>query len=301
MAARLKLIWSALRLMGQAVPSSLGNWLKRNPSLGVGLGLIVLLLLFASAGRLFVDVDDARPLSAPTGEPPSWSHLFGTDDQGRDLLAAMVAGVPLTLWVGVLAGCVAVGVGVLLGVLAGYAGGRTDAIVTGVTDTLLAVPSLLVLVTVASSVSETITVNLMALIVASLAWMRPTRAIRSQVLSMRELPYVQIAKLNGMGALGIAAREIVPNLLPYIAASFVSAVSAAVLAAIGLETLGLGPQGVPTIGMTIHRALVFSAMIRGMWWWWCAPIAFLVTLFVALYLVSTGLDGWANPRLRRTA
>ena len=238
-----------------------------------------------------MDVDDARPLSAPTGVAPSWSHPFGTDDQGRDLLAAMVAGVPLTLWVGVLAGCVAVGVGVLLGVVAGYAGGRTDAVIIGVTDTFLTVPGLVVLVSVASSVSEEISVNLMALIIASLAWMRPARAIRSQVLSMRERAYVQIAKLNGMRDVEIAAREIVPNLLPYIAASFVSAVSAAVIAAIGLETLG----------MTIHRALVFGAMIRGMWWWWCAPIAFLVALFLALYLVSVGLDRRASPGLRNSA
>jgi peptide/nickel transport system permease protein len=261
-------------------------------------GVLVLLLLFVSVGRLVVDVDHARPLSAPASVAPSWSHPFGTDDQGRDLLAAMVAGVPLTLWIGVLAGCVAVGVGVLLGVLAGYAGGRTDTIVTSVTDTLLTVPGLVVLVTVASSLSEEISVNLMALIIASLAWMRPARAIRSQVLSMRERAYVQTAKLNGMGNAEIAAREIVPNLLPYIAARFVSAVSAAVLAAIGLETLGLGAQNEPRVGMTIHRALVFGAMIRGMWWWWCAPVGFLVALFLALYLVSVGLDGRASPGLR---
>ena len=93
----------------------------------------------------------------------------------------------------------------------------------------------------ATSLRTAVTVDMMALVVASLAWMLPTRTIRSQVLSMRERAYVQVARLSGMRDLEIIARELLPNLLPYLAASFVSAVGAAVLASIGLEALGLGP------------------------------------------------------------
>lgn len=273
--------------------------LRKYPSLAAGTSLVLLVLFFGVVGRLFVDVERARPLSAPPGRPPSWEHPFGTDDQGRDLLAAMVVGVPLTLRIGFLAGAVGLGVGAVLGLAGGYLGGKVDAVIRTVVDTLLTVPGLVVLVTVASSIKETIGVNTMALVVASLAWMRPARTIRAQVLSMRERAYVQMAKLNGMRAPEIILRELVPNLLPYLAASFAGAVASAVVASVGLAALGLGPQNEPTLGMTIHWAFLFNSIIRGMWWWWGIPIAFLVVLFLGLLLISAGLDVLANPRLRR--
>lgn len=276
-------------------------YLRGNPRLAAGLGMGLFLLLFALVGSLFVDAESARPLSAVPREAPSREHLFGTDDQGRDLLAAMVVGVPLTLRIGFLAGGVGLGIGIVLGLLAGYLGGKVDALIRGTVDTLLTVPSLLVLVTIASSIREAMSVNIMALVVASLAWVRPTRAIRAQVLSMRERAYVQMAKLNGMSTLDIIWKELFPNLLPYLAACFVNAVSSAVLASIGLAALGLGPQNEPTVGMTIYRAFVFNSLVRGMWWWWGVPIAFLILLFVGLFLISAGLDELANPRLRKAA
>jgi peptide/nickel transport system permease protein len=140
----------------------------------------------------------------------------------------------------------------------------------------------------------------MALIVASLAWMWPTRTIRSQVLSLRERGYVQLAKISGMSTPEIIFFELMPNLLPYLAGSFVGAVGSAVLASIGLEALGLGPQNEPTMGMTIYWAISFNALIRGLWWWWLTPIVLLVLLFVGLMFISIGLDEVANPRRRRS-
>jgi peptide/nickel transport system permease protein len=138
----------------------------------------------------------------------------------------------------------------------------------------------------------------MALVVSALAWMWPTRTIRAQVLSMRERGYVQMARLNGLNTAEIIAGELFPNLLPYLAASFVSAVSSAILATVYLEALGLGPQNEPTLGMTLYWAISFSALINGRWWWWAIPTGFLVLLFVAQYLVAAGLDRVANPQQR---
>ncbi|MBT6146973.1 MAG: ABC transporter permease, partial [Gemmatimonadetes bacterium] len=230
---------------------------------------------------------------------PSAQHPFGTDDAGRDLLAVMVVGVPLTLRIGFVAGSVGLSIGAILGLLAGFVGGRTDGFIRGIVDTLLTVPGLLVLISVASSIREEISVEIMALVVASLSWMWPTRTIRAQVLSLRERAFVQMARLNGQGTLEIIVREVLPNLLPYLAASFALAVSSAILATISLEALGLGPQNEPTVGMTIYWAITFSALLRGMWWWWAIPIAFLILLFVGLLLVAAGLDNLANPKSRR--
>jgi peptide/nickel transport system permease protein len=90
-----------------------------------------------------------------------------------------------------------------------------------------------------------------------------------------------------------------PNLLPYLAAALVGAVTAAILASIGLEALGLGPIESPTIGMTIYWVIYYSALLHGMWWWFGPPIAIIVILFLGLFGLSAGLDEIANPRLRR--
>ncbi|NKB66487.1 MAG: ABC transporter permease subunit [Candidatus Latescibacteria bacterium] len=274
-------------------------YFRESPMLSVGLGMLLFLLLFSALGRLFIDADMAQPLSAMPRQAPSLEYPFGTDDSGRNLLAVMVVGVPLTLQVGFIAGGVGLGVGTLLGFLSGYLGGKLDVAVRGVVDTLLTVPGLVVLISIASTIREEISISIMALVVASLAWMWPTRTIRSQVLTMRERAYVQMAKLNGMNTMEIIWKELFPNLLPYLAANFAGAVSAAVLATIGLEALGLGPQNEPTVGMTLYWAITFSSLIRGMWWWWAIPILFIILLFVGLILIAAGLDELANPKQRK--
>jgi peptide/nickel transport system permease protein len=278
---------------------SLAAYCRRNPQLLVGAGLILFLVLFGLAGRVFVNVGDAVATSALPSQPPSRGHLLGTDSQGRDLLAVMVVGIPLTLWVGLIAGAVGVGVGVVLALVAGFRGGAVDAVIRTVVDSLLTVPGLLVLVVITASIKGVISINVMALVIASLAWPHPTRTVRAQVLTLRERSYLHVARFSGMHPLEVVFRELLPNLLPYIAASFVGAVAAAVLATVGLEALGLGPQNESDLGMTIHWAIYYAALIRGMWWWWLPPIVAVVLLFLGLYLMSAGLDEFANPRRRR--
>jgi len=279
------------------VPAYLG----RNPNLTAGAILLLILLLICLVGPLLVNVDRARATSVVPDQAPTREFPLGTDDQGRDLAAVLVAGLPLTLRIGFIAGGVGLSVGILLGLLAGYRGGILDVVVRMVVDTLLTVPGLLVLIIIADSIKGVISINSMALIVASLAWMQPTRTIRSQVLTLRERAYIQVARLSGVSTLALIVRELLPNLLPYIAASFVGAVASAVLATIGLEALGLGPQDAPDIGMTIYWAITFNALLRGLWWWWLTPIIAVMVLFIGLFLVSAGLDEIANPRLRRAA
>lgn len=278
----------------------ISTFAHRHPQLSTGLVVLFLVVAFGPVGSLFVDTDLSRVGSALADRSPSMDHPLGTDAAGRDLLAVMVAGTPLTLRVGFIAGAVGLGLGILLGFVAGYFGGLIDTLIRGTADVLLTIPGLLFLVVVATSLQTEVTVDMMALVVASLAWMVPTRTIRSQVLTMRERGYVQVARLSGMGGLEIIARELLPNLLPYLAASFVSAVGAAVLASIGLEALGLGPQNEPTLGMTIYWALYYTSLLRGAWWWWAPPIVMIVLIFAGLFLVSMGLDRIANPRLWRS-
>jgi peptide/nickel transport system permease protein len=275
------------------------RYVRRNLSLVVGIVLLGLLALFVGIGHLVVDTNKSRPLSAPAIRPPSADHPFGTDRQGRDLLATMVAGTPLTLRIGFIAGFLGVGIGSILGFVSAYYRGAVDSIIRGIVDIGLTVPGLLVLIIIAVSLRKGLTVDQMALIVASLAWLSPARTVRAQVLSMRERGYVEVARLSGMSGPEIIVKELMPNLLPYLAATLVNAVSAAILASIGLEVLGLGPIDSPTLGMTLYWVNFNAALINGWWWWWTAPIAIILVVFLGLFFLTVGLDEIANPRLRR--
>jgi peptide/nickel transport system permease protein len=274
---------------------------QRNLSLVVGIVLLLALVLFVALGHVFVDTSKARPLSAPALQPPSLEYPFGTDRQGRDLLATMVAGTPLTLRIGFIAGFLGVGIGSILAFVAAYYRGALDAVIRGIADIGLTVPGLLVLIIIAVSIKETLTVNQMAVIVASLAWLNPTRTIRAQVLTLRERSYVEVARLSGMSGPEIIVKELMPNLLPYLGATLVNAVSNAILASIGLEVLGLGPIESPTLGMTLYWVNYNAALINGWWWWWTAPIVIILVVFLGLFFLTVGLDEIANPRLRRAA
>jgi peptide/nickel transport system permease protein len=278
---------------------AVARYLRRNPPLVVGSTLLLILVMFVVVGSAMVDPRRSRPLSARPIQPPSWSLPLGTDKQGRDLLAVMVAGTPLTLRIGLIAGLVGVTVGALVAFCAAYYGGVTDTIIRGTIDVGLTVPGLLVLIGIAMSLRTALSVDQMALIVASLAWLLPARTIRSQVLTLRERSYIQLAQLSGMSGPEIIVRELLPNLLPYLAASLIAAISAAILSSIGLEVLGLGPVEAPTLGMTLYWVNFNAALLNGWWWWWLPPIVVIGILFIGLFLVTVGLDEIANPRRRR--
>lgn len=274
-----------------------GAAMASEPMLASGLLLLLLVGLFAMLGPLVINTELAQIGAAPPRQRPGAEHWLGTDVQGRDIFAALVLATPQTLKIGLFAGVMGLGLGCILGLLAGYFGGWTDTVVRTLADVVMTIPGIAVLVLVATNV-RSMTVALMAVIVAGLAWMYPTRTIRAQTLSMRERPYVDIARLNGMGGLQLVFTEIFPNLLPYIAASFVTAVSSAMLATIGLEALGLGPQNEFTLGMMIFWAQYYGAILRNLWWWWLPPVAMMALIFIALLLTSTGMDRLVNRRLR---
>jgi peptide/nickel transport system permease protein len=155
----------------------------------------------------------------------------------------------------------------------------------------------MVLIAIAAYVKMTDTTT-MALILALFAWPGPTRLIRSQVLTLRERGYVRMALLSNVPPLEIMLVEMAPNMLPWLAASLTAGISGAILAATGLEALGLGPTRVPSLGMIINYALTSSALVRGMVWWWLPPIIALIVIFTGFFLMTIGLDEIANPRMR---
>ncbi len=275
------------------------DYLKRNPALGIGVSLFVILLLFATVGRLFIDPNDAYAQTTSINQPPSREHLFGTEAQGRDLFTMMVVGTGKTLIIGAIAGAIGLGFGVVLGFVAGYVGGTLDTVITSIIDIYMTIPGFLILILVATTLKGvTLGVTSMGLIVALVSWPGPARAIRAQVLSMRERPFVMMAKLSGMKTFEIIMKELVPNLLPFLVMSLSQAVYGGIMASLGLEALGIGSRREPTMGMTLFYVQYYSGFLLGLWWWIIAPIVVIVMTLTSLVLTSIGLDEIANPRSR---
>tara|TARA_B100000470_G_scaffold186658_1_gene152159 strand:+ start:378 stop:1304 length:927 start_codon:yes stop_codon:yes gene_type:complete len=294
-------------------PSSNGGWNQfneeritpikkyalRNPSLIVGLVMLFGMLFLVGIGHIIWDTEMFRPLSTPTRLPPTGEHPFGTDTQGRDLLAIAILGTPLTLRIGLIAGTVAIGLGTVAAFLSAYYRGVVDGAIRSIVDVGLAMPALLILILVRINVGRELSTDEMGLAIGLTSWVFPARTIRSQVLVMREQAYVELSRLSGTSGMGIIFKEMMPNLIPYITASLVASVAGAILASIGLEAIGLGNFSQPTLGMTIYWNIQFSSITLGMWWWWVPPLVAIVIVFVSLFLISSGLDEWSNPRLRK--
>ena len=277
------------------------RYLRRNKGLAVGLVILLALTLFTVIGLLVVNPKSAYPLSAALKQPPSMKFPFGTDFFGRNLLAAMVLGMWQTAAIGLLAGGIGTLIGVILGFTSAYFGGWVDNIVRVVCQVLTPIPVLLIQVVVAGSLDKRdVTILTMALIVVMLAWMGPTLVIRAQVLTMKERQFVSVAKLSGVSDFGIIFKEILPNLLPFIAAAFVGQVFAAVFASFYLAVLGLGPLREPLLGNIIWAAQSQGAFFNGWWWWPIEPSVAMILILGSLALINMGLDELANPRVRRT-
>lgn len=290
---------------------------------------MLVLVAFWAVGTLLTDPEDADVDSfVPPNHRPSFSnphpcytsenprnlcfayddeehlHLLGIDRLGKDILASFALGIPQTLMIGFIAAIIGTSVGTVLAFVAGYYGGVIDATIRFIVDTLQTIPGLLILIVITIAWrqltgGQAMTILQLSLIIALLAWLGPTRVIRSQVLVLKQRSYVELARLSGMSGPEVIVREMMPNLMPFIVANFVLAVSSAILASVGLEVLGLGDFDSNTLGMMIYHNIWYGSLVNGWWWWWAPPIFVIVVLFLGLFMVSRGMDEWANPRLRR--
>lgn len=282
-------------------------WL--NPKLLWGIGILVAIILMGIVGRMVWDTElvftGSAPLKLPPvgfenlrGQPGVPEHPLGTDGAGRDLLALLIIGTPNTLMIGAIASLIGMSLGIFLGFSAGFIGGRVDDVIRILADVMITIPPLLILVVFQSAYGD-VSLVLMAFLISGFMWQSPTRLIRAQVLSMRESGYVKMAQLSGASTMHIMFREMLPNLIPYLFGSFIANVTTAIVTAVGMEVLGLGPQRIPTLGRVIYDAINSGALIQNLWWWWGLPTILLATMFIALLLINLGLDEVSNPRLRK--
>ncbi|QBD78049.1 ABC transporter permease [Ktedonosporobacter rubrisoli] len=233
-------------------------------------------------------------------ELPNAQHLLGTDRYGRDILAMTVTATVASLEVGTIAGLLSTIIGVVVAFVAGYKGGKLDSFLSGFTDIILVVPSFPLLITL-SAYTTKVSLFFIALMLAIFSWPFAARTIRSQVLSLRNRPYVELAKVTKLNDFEIIFMELLPNLLPFIGVGFASAALGSIFALVGLEVIGLGPSGTLDLGLMLNWAQSWGALTLGCWPLFVAPVVVLTLLFLAVNLINIGLEEVYNPRLRKMA
>jgi ABC-type dipeptide/oligopeptide/nickel transport system permease subunit len=223
--------------------------------------------------------------------------LLGTDNAGRDIYSQLVAGVVISLQVGLLAAVLSTSIGVVVGVVSGYTGGVVDEITMRTVDILLCLPVLPLLLTLMFIYGKS--PYYLILIIAVFWWLGLSRIIRSQVLSLREMPFIEAAKAAGAGRFYTVFRHLIPNVLPVAFANMVLAVPGAIITEAALSFLGFGQQAVPTWGKMLNHAFNYGAFSHMAWWWIFPPGLAIVGLCLAFVFVGHAVDEIANPRLRR--
>jgi peptide/nickel transport system permease protein len=273
----------------------------RKSPLGM-IGLIVLIFFIAVAvfAPLIANKAGLDPTCPCTGEPlqpPSLRFPFGTDNFGRSVLTLTVWGSRPSLMVGFLATLISVAIGAVIGIVAGYFGGKPETVLMRLTDWFLVIPFLPLAIVLASVLGPSLFVIIVVIGITS--WPSTARIVRSQSLSVKTRPYVERARALGAGHWHLTSRHILPNVGPLIFANTVLLVAIAILSETTLAFLGLGDPLSTSWGTTLQQAFSAGAASAGQWWWIVPPGLAIVFVVLAFTLCGFALDEILNPKLRK--
>ena len=226
---------------------------------------------------------------------------LGTDNFGRDTLKELVSACGTSIRIGLIAGTVATLIGLLLGLLGGYLGGVVDDIVMFFTNIFTVIPSFVLLILISNSINQDQRgATTVALVIGLTSWVWTARSVRSQVISLRNRDHVNLSRLSGHSLPRIILTDILPYIASYVVMAFILQVSSGILAEAQLSLLGLGPKTteVPTLGLMMNWAMLYSAHLNGSWWAYFPVILTIAFISFSLNLMNTGLDQVFNPTLR---
>lgn len=268
---------------------------RRSAKLIAGIVLVAGIVLFGIIAPFFVQ--NPRFSGNPALQPPSPEHLLGTTKLGYDVFAQLAWGAQGSLLVGIVAALIALTLSVLFGVLAGYIGGFGDEALSLVTNIMLVIPGL-PLVMVIATYAPTRSWLLVAIVLGITSWAGSAVVLRVQARSLRNRDYVSAARVAGEKSARVILVEILPNLLPLLAAQFLFAIIFAILGEAGLSYLGLGATDSITWGTVLNDAQTGQALGTGAWWWFVPPGIMIALLGAGLSLINFSIDEIINPKLR---
>jgi len=273
----------------------LNSWKVR-----IGLGILVFFLLLAVFGPWLTHLmglnEQANDMSA-IARPPGGRHPLGTDQFGQDVLAQVIVGARGSMYVGLLGALVGTTIAILVGVPAGYYGGRVDGALNFLTNLFLVMPVLPLIMIVAGYLQGT-GLTTIALIIGLSGWSGGARTLRAQSMSVANRDFVRAMRMLGERGRRLVFAEVLPHLTGLIASMFLQAMIGAVMAEAGLAFLGISDSSAVSWGTLIESAQQQSAVLRGMWWWFVPPALCIALLGTAAAMINFGVDELANPKLR---
>ncbi|MEO6579161.1 MAG: ABC transporter permease subunit, partial [Candidatus Limnocylindria bacterium] len=230
-------------------------------------------------------------------QAPSAEHLLGTDDGGKDVFSSLLYGARVSLVVGFAAAAIALFIGGLVGIVAGYRGGWVGSLLMRITDFFLVIPDLALQIVLVAIIGPSL--GTIIFVIGALGWTTTARLVRSQALTVRERKYVMRARAIGAGDAHILRRHILPAVLPLMLANMVLVISLAILSESTLAFLGLGDPTVISWGQMLNFAFGRGAVSAGAWWALLPPGFAIVWVVLATTLLGTALEDALNPRLKR--
>ena len=270
--------------------------LWRNKKSRVGLIILGIFILVAITGPLLAPYSIADTNFA-TSAAPSARHWLGTTQAGQDVLSQLIVGTGDSVITAFGVGFIATLLAIILGISSGYAAGWLDDILSFITNVFLVLPGLPLLIVLASYAPGK-GIGLIILIVGFTSWPWGARVLRSQVATLRSRDFILAAKLAGDSAPRILVREVLPNMLSLVIASFLSSSLYGLLTAVGLEFLGLGDPNAVSWGSMLYWAQNAGALMNGQWAWILAPGLCIACFGMSLVFINFGFDELSNPRLR---
>ena len=256
----------------------------------IGAALVGLVALGALLAPMLTGGDPGA-MSTLSFAPPGPSHLMGTDDLGRSVLARVLYGGRVSLVIGLASAAVAVVMGTLVGAAAGYSGGLTDDVLMRATELFQVIPRFLLAIVVVSLFG---TGGLrLVLVIGLLSWPATARIMRAQFLVLRREEFVLAAQMAGAGPLRIILRHALPNVAPFLLVSVTLQTGAAILVESFLSFLGLGDPGTPSWGLLLQQAQIY---LRSAWWMATFPGLALSATILGLNMMSDGVEGWFHAR-----
>jgi peptide/nickel transport system permease protein len=277
----------------------------------VGIALMLFFTFLALFPTLLVGpLETAITATGPRLAPPSPGYPLGTDELGRSMVNLTVHAARVSMVIGMLATIITVGVGAVLGIVSGFVGGRTDALIMRIADFFLVIPTFVLALILTSLIRDAlgggsseiagIRMSLLAIVIVIgiTSWSSTARIIRSQTLSLRERAFVDRARVIGSGGGHIMRVHILPNVVNLVVANAVLVFAGAVLTETTLSFVGLGDPFQPSWGQILDSARQVGAAGLGAWWYFVPPGACIVLVVFAFTLVGNALDDLLNPRRR---
>lgn len=272
-----------------------GFW--RTPKSRVGLIIVAAFVVLAIIGPIVAPFDPDA-LGPDLLKPPSWTHPFGTTQTGQDVFSQFLVGARSVIVVGLLAGVIATALSLIVGINAALLQGAGDEILSALANIFLVIPALPLIIIIAGFIPAGGGGITVALVISATGWAWGSRVIRAQTLSLRNRDFVQAARATGKSTFSLVLSEIMPNLVPIIAGSFVGTVNFAVLSQVSLSFIGIGSSSDWNWGTILFWAQGQQALGQGAWWWFIPPGLAIALLGMALTLITLGIDELVNPKLR---